>query len=549
MPRAFLNCTASSITIPDTVTSIGSNAISSCYNLTSFTIPNSVKVISRNAFTNDRFASITIPNGVVSIGPGAFAWCTYLTSINIPESVEEIDPSAFEHCYSLSSYAVSEDNQYYSAYGGALYNKDKTEIILCPYNIYGTFTLPDSLQSVNDEAFAFCDGISAFEINADSQYFSTEDGILYNKNKTKLIRCPAAKEGDIVVPYSVNEYAPKAFRVCRFITSLVIPYGPTELWSNAFYGCNSLASITLPDSLERICGGAFSDCTSLTTIDLPANISYLENNAFYNSGFETIYLPANVEHIDVLAFQSTFKLEAVYIDDNNPYYHTVDGVLYDADMTKILYCPGAKAGDFAIPNGVEKMGGYAFYSAGSITSISFPLTFNGEIPSGAFVNCKSIESFSVDTKNSTYSSANGCLLSKDGTNLIAAPNAITGTFVVPEGVTMIYSFAFAFTSANFIVLPTTLTTLNNSMFYCNYNLTGILILSTHFNLTQEGTVDLYCDNLVAVYLANTSIEQISYQAFKGVFSADVCVYFYSDENPHSPNMYWHYVDGVPTIWP
>ena len=131
---AFFDCTSlTSITIPNGVTSIGDYAFRDCSSLTSITIPDSVTSIGESAFGwCTSLTSITIPNGVTSIGDYTFWNCTSLTSITIPNSVTWIGGSAFYGCSSLIAIDIAADNEYYTSVNGVLFNKDKTELICYP---------------------------------------------------------------------------------------------------------------------------------------------------------------------------------------------------------------------------------------------------------------------------------------------------------------------------------------------------------------------------------------------------------------------------------
>ena len=225
------------ITIPSKidgkpVTSIGYAAFYKCTGLTSITIPSSVTSIGIQAFFEcTGLTSITIPNSVTSIGNGAFACCTGLTSITIPNSVTSIGDGAFLDCTGLTSINVASENNYYSGNNGVLFNKKKTELIKYPARKSQTsYTIPNSVTRIGDSAFEDCTGLTS-----------------------------------ITIPNSVTSIGYVAFEDCTGLTSITIPNSVTSIEGKTFFGCTGLTSITIPNSVTRIGDGAFYGCTSLHT--------------------------------------------------------------------------------------------------------------------------------------------------------------------------------------------------------------------------------------------------------------------------------------------
>ena len=224
------NTSVTSITIPDSVTSIEDYAFYNCTSLPSITIPDSVTSIGFGTFANcTSFTSVTIPDSVTSIGEYAFYNCTSLTSVTIPDSVTSIGERAFMDCTSLTS-----------------------------------VTIPDSVTSIGERAFMNCTSLTSIPVNTDNLNYSSVDGVLFNKLQTSLILYPAGKEDDsYTIPDSVESIWNGAFSECSSLTSVTIPDSVTSIGVYAFHDCTSLTSITIPDSIESIGEGAFEGCTSL----------------------------------------------------------------------------------------------------------------------------------------------------------------------------------------------------------------------------------------------------------------------------------------------
>ncbi len=207
-----------SITIPDSVTSIGSYAFSDCTSLTNITIPDSVTSIDDHAFYYCRsLTSITIPDSVTSIGDDAFYDCTSLTSITIPDSVTSIGSYAFSYCTHLTSITIPDS---------------VTSIGSCAFSSctnLTSITIPNSVTSIDYDAFSWCTSLTS-----------------------------------ITIPNSVTSIGDDAFYDCTSLTSITIPDSVTSIGNEAFRGCTSLTSITIPNSVTSIGDRAFYGCTSLT---------------------------------------------------------------------------------------------------------------------------------------------------------------------------------------------------------------------------------------------------------------------------------------------
>lgn len=239
---AFNNCTdLTSVTLPNSVTSIGDYAFYECTSLTSVTLPNSMASIGNYAFASCRgLTSITIPASVTSIGDGAFQMCSNLKNFVIPESVTSISKNTFKFCSKLESISIPEDVTFIGDYAF-----DDCAVLT-------SVTLSNSVTSIGDYAFTSCTGFTTFTI-----------------------------------PNSVTSIGHSTFARCSNLTNVTIPESVTSISREAFALCSSLTSVTIPDSVTSIGDYTFYDCTSLTSVtslaETPADISGY-NNVFNNIG-------------------------------------------------------------------------------------------------------------------------------------------------------------------------------------------------------------------------------------------------------------------------
>ena len=260
---AFRDTSLTSITIPDSVTSIGDGSFYNCTNLTSVTIPDSVTTIGISAFNGcTSLTSVTIGNGVNTIGQQAFSGCTSLTSVTIGNGVNTIGQQAFSGCTSLASLTLG--NSLTSVSSDSFQGVNG----LTSVNI-GTLTTVTVGTASSSIINSFGGGAALTEIIVDpaNTDYSSADGVVYNKNKTTLVRYPRGKTGTtFTIPNTVTSIGDGTFNRCTSLTSVTIPNSVTSIGRNSFYGCTSLTSIIIPDSVTSIGIIAFLNCTSLTSV-------------------------------------------------------------------------------------------------------------------------------------------------------------------------------------------------------------------------------------------------------------------------------------------
>ncbi len=210
---------------------------------------------------------VTIPNSVTSIESGAFYRCTSLSSITIPNSVTSIGNNAFSYCSSLVSFVVDDRNSEYSSENGVLFNKNKTLLIQFPKDAKN-YIIPNSVTSIGDFAFEGCTSLSSVAIP--NSVTSIGNYAFYN--------CTSLSS--ITIPNSVTYIGAGAFDNCTSLSSITIPNSITSIGLLVFQDCTSLSSIIIPDSVTRIKFGAFVGCTSLSSITIPNSVTSIGNFAF-----------------------------------------------------------------------------------------------------------------------------------------------------------------------------------------------------------------------------------------------------------------------------
>jgi hypothetical protein len=131
---------------------------------------------------------------------------------------------------------------------------------------------------IGKKAFFDCRSLTLINVESENSSYASEKGVLFNKNKTSLILCPAQKTGTYIIPNSVITIEEGAFYWCRSLTSITISNNVTTIKENAFSVCTSLTSITIPNSVTTIGNYAFSGCESLASITnlnpVPVAIDY-----------------------------------------------------------------------------------------------------------------------------------------------------------------------------------------------------------------------------------------------------------------------------------
>ena len=286
-------------------------------NLTSVTIPNSVTSIDTGAFYKNQLASVIIPNSVTSIELGAFS-DNCLTSVTLPKSVASIGNYAFSS-NQLTSVTIPNS---VTEIGDGVFDENQLTSV----------TIPNSVTSIGNYAFF----------------------------KNKLT--------NVTISNSVTDIGDCAFTGNQ-LTSITIPNSVISIGEWAFAG-NQLTSVTIPNSVTNIGEGAFAQ-NQLTSITIPNSVTSFGVGVFAWNQLTSVTIPDSLTHIEGAPFYACPGLAVINVAPGNQNFSSVDGVLYDKNMTTLVQWPAGKTDSVIIPNSVIVIGREAFQECG-LSSITIP---------------------------------------------------------------------------------------------------------------------------------------------------------------------------------
>ena len=327
---AFYDCELlEEISIPGTVTTVGNSAFYRCKNLKNIEIPEGVTKIDGSAFIFcSSLEQIKLPQSLVSIGSGAFDNCTSLISVELPDNAI-ISSDTFKECKNLSDIVISDTNNNYIVKNGILYNKNITRILCYPAGIKDTeFSVPDTVKTIGDFAFYGTKALESINIPDSVTNIGTD----------AFGECSGLKE--VVIPDSVTSMGEAVFYKCTSLEKVKLSVNITSPNPAVFQYCSSLKEVVLPESMKFISFFMFSYCKEITNIVLPDKLNSVLRSAFQNcDNLKNITVPKNVTTIQDYAF-------GYYYDEQSATYKKYD------DFTISGYA-GSKAQEYAEANGIR----------------------------------------------------------------------------------------------------------------------------------------------------------------------------------------------------
>ena len=484
-----------------------------------------VVAIGNKAFQNCRYLTkITIPDTVTNIGQGAFLECESLTEVTLSSNLKCLESKLFYKCSKLSKVNIPPKISYIGEY--AFYSCDALAIQI---------DIPDTVTSIGSGAFQFC-----------------------------------SKLPSVTMSDNVTSIGDRAFYDCNSLKSLNLSNGITTIEDYTFYKC-AFSKIDIPDGVTTIGVMAFGQCSNLTYFNIPNKVESIGEYAFVGTDGAkvdhitlTITLPKSLKSIGDCAF-SLHNIVSITVEDGNPYYSSINGVLFSKDLSTLVMFPEGKKDnviqddlttvDYVVPDNVTTIGRYAFSSA-RIKTIILPDGLK-KIEEGAFSYSR-LSSIAIPhtVTNIGKSAFDSCIfLAK-----LSLPNQITtiedytfsnchdlNEIIIPNNVTTIGKHAFYFRKSSTlkIVIPNSVTYIDKDAFFfpdinSNYHMYGYTGSyaetyakqhSINFESIEEGYYGTYLEFEQSKYTKNINSNSKIYLNFKSdkIIPSDI-TYQVGDKN-------------------
>lgn len=294
----YLRSKITSITVPDTITTIGYHAFGYCSNLVKIDMGNNLTSIGDSAFDEcEKLETVIIPNSVSYIGKSAFSYCLNLSEINLPDSLEKIEYQTFYYCASLSNITIP-----YGVTGigaRAFFECVSLENVI----------IPETATFIDTAAFSGCKslknivipngtnyiGLSAFANCSSLENISISDTVK-TISDSAFKGCVSLET--LIIPDSVTSIGIEMCSSCRSLSKVVIGDGVTDIPDKAFQGCTGLNEIVIGNSVETIYEYAFKNCINLDSVVLGSSVTALDSDVFNGcENLEYVHIPAETTFI------------------------------------------------------------------------------------------------------------------------------------------------------------------------------------------------------------------------------------------------------------
>ncbi len=426
---------------------------------------------------------LKIPKRCTRISYRCFWYVSYIENVIMQDGLLEVSPQIFRYCSNLKSVYISK-----------------------------------SVRYISDEyVFEECNNLVSIEVDSENERYSSQDGVLYNKEKTTLIATPGKIE-ECNVPSTVKTIGNYAFSQCKNLKKVILPEGLENINNYSFDGCSLLPEINLPSTLKNIGYFAFATTNITGEVVISDSVESIGDGCFYCCrNISKIIIGTSLKLLDITTsgyhpFYGCSSLKEIEVKVDNKNFSSQDGILYNKDKTKLILAPSAyEVNDLYIPNSVKEIGDHSFFGNANVKGkIYFPeglisigiqsfsqCGISGEvnIPSSvtsiknSFFNAEYITKINVDSHNVNYSSQDGILYNKDKTELIIAPHKLTiNNLTLPDSLKVIDGMAFDSCQniTGTLTLNDNLETIKDRAFYCCSGISGTVVMPESVKKVERG---------------------------------------------------------------
>ena len=453
--KAFYNNQElTSITFPNSITFIGTNAFQDCSNLSAVYISdltawcnikfegsvygwtNPLSYAHHLYLKGEEIKELIIPEGVAIINPWAFVGCSDFVSVTIPSSVTEIWDLSFYGCDNMKRINIRNLSAWCNIifHQGNHFNQNSNPLGIAGHLYLNDeeitdFVLPDDVNAIKDFVLFGCVGLKSVKIHSGVttigyKSFSSCTHLETIELPTSLTKiaddafynCKLLKSLDI--PDGVTSIGAHSFSGCSSLTSLSVPNSVTVIGEGAFSGCDGISSVTMSDNLLSINSYLFADCYNIKSIEFPDCVKSIGSGAFWGcSGLTSFKVPKNVTTIGEYAFRDCSNLESVDMSEVEDIDRIWNYAFYNC----------SKLNSLSFPKSLTEIGNFSFAKCTSLTYIVFPTNLEG-IGEWAFNGCSSITT--IDIPNSVIAVGQAALANCTSLKKISIPNSIE---YIPKG--------------------------------------------------------------------------------------------------------------------
>lgn len=427
--EAFSKCEdLSGVTFAGQKTQLGNGLFYKCSSLKKVELPKKLTYIPEGLFENCvKLNKVTIPKNISIIKKRAFYGCQSLKSVKLNQKVYAIGDSAFAGS-GLKKLKLNKKMQFI---GNGAFRETKlgslkltSKVTFIGNRVFSdckklkTIYVPASVKGINPGAFNNCTSLRAIHVAAGNKNYSSADGVLYDKGKSKLIQYPLHKTNKLFrTPGSLKKIRSNAFAENKYLVELTT--SADVIGSSAFYRMSRLKKVNILNGTTQIENGAFQCCYRLAELSLPDSVTYIGSLAFSESNIRRVKIPSRLKSLGADTFYGCDQIQA--FEGGSSSYKVENGVLYNGSMTELIKYPARKRGTvFSVPKSVRTVRKEAFHRTNSLTKLEFSSGLK-TLRYSAISDAKNLKSIVFDNCKLSYGSSGG-VRDCDKLAVIVGPN-------------------------------------------------------------------------------------------------------------------------------